>query len=174
MKKKIIDKIKNSIYWWISFQDLGLPKGTYIDQRGLILTGKDNFHIGKHVYIGPNATILCNYTKVNIHDKVVIGPNLTIVENDHEFQIVGKYIIDSGLKNRKENEITICSDVWIGANVTILKGVTIGRGSVVGACSVVTKSVPPYSIVVGNPASVVKKRFSEEDIIKHEHILYGK
>ena len=174
MSSKIINRIKNKIYWWISFKDLDLPQGTYIDQRGLIITGKENFNIGKHVYIGPSATILCNYTKVNIHDKVVIGPNLTIVENDHEFHKIGSYIIDSGLKNKKENEITICSDVWIGANVTILRGVTIGKGSIIGACSNVTKSIPPYSIAVGNPAKVIKKRFTDNEIIEHEHILYGK
>lgn len=170
----IIDRIKNKIFWWLSFKNLRLPKGTYIDQRGFIVTDNDNFNIGKHVYIGPNATILCQYTKVNIHDHVVIGPNLTIVENDHEFRKVGSYIIDSGLDNKKENEITICKDVWIGANVTILKGVTIGRGSVVAACACVTKSCPPYSIIGGVPAKVIKSRFTEEEIVEHEIILYEK
>lgn len=170
---KIIDRIKNKLYWWLTFKDLGLQKGTYIDQRGLILQGETNLHIGKHVYIGPNATILCKYTNVFIHDNVVIGPHLTIIENDHEFRKIGSYIIDSGLVNTVENEITIFSDVWIGANVTILKGVTIGRGSVIGAGAIVTKSIPPYSVAVGIPARIIKKRFSEEEIINHERILYG-
>ena len=60
---------------------------------------------------------------------------------------------------------------WIGANVTILKGVTIGRGSVVAAGAVVTRSCPPYSIIGGVPARVIRQRFTEEEIAKHESLL---
>lgn len=67
--------------------------------------------------------------------------------------------------------MVIESDVWIGCNVTILKGVTIGRGSVIAAGAVVAKSCPPYSIVGGVPAKVIKERFTEEEIRKHEDIL---
>ena len=56
------------------------------------------------------------------------------------------------------------NDVWTGANAVILKGVSIDDGAVVGAGSVVTKDVPPYAIVVGNPARVLKYRFNDEDI----------
>lgn len=61
--------------------------------------------------------------------------------------------------------------MWIGCNVTIFKGVTIGRGCVVAAGAVVTKSCPPYSVIGGVPAKVIKKRFTEEKIIKHEELL---
>lgn len=64
--------------------------------------------------------------------------------------------------------VVIEDDVWIGANVTILKGVTIGRGSVVAAGAVVTKSCPPYSIIGGVPAKVLKMRFAPENIEVHE------
>lgn len=64
----------------------------------------------------------------------------------------------------KTNVVTIGNDVWIGSNVTILNGVTLGDGSVVGAGSVVTKDVPAYAIVGGNPARVLKMRF-DADII---------
>ena len=67
--------------------------------------------------------------------------------------------------------VVIEDDVWTGANVTILKGVTIGRGSVVAAGAVVTKSCPPYSIIAGVPAKVVKMRFTPAEIEKHERIL---
>jgi len=61
-------------------------------------------------------------------------------------------------------DVVIGNDVWIGYGVTILGGVTIGDGAVVGARSVVTKDVPPYAVVVGNPAEVKKYRFEEETI----------
>lgn len=56
----------------------------------------------------------------------------------------------------------IGNDVWIGRNVTLLKGVTVGDGAVIGTCAVVTKDVPPYAVVAGNPARVVKLRFADE------------
>lgn len=61
-------------------------------------------------------------------------------------------------------DVVIGHDVWIGYGATILSGVTIGNGAVIGAFSVVAKDVPPYSVVVGNPAKVVKKRFTEDKI----------
>lgn len=51
MGSNIIDKIKNKIYWWLSFRNLKLPHGTYIDQRGLILSSKENLLVGKYIYI---------------------------------------------------------------------------------------------------------------------------
>ena len=72
-----------------------------------------------------------------------------------------------------ENDLPIVieNDVWIGANVIILKGVTIVEGSVVAAGSIVTKSCSSYSILVGIPAKTMKQRFSEKDLKKHIDIL---
>jgi acetyltransferase-like isoleucine patch superfamily enzyme len=61
-------------------------------------------------------------------------------------------------------DIQIGNDVWIGANVTIMDGITIGDGAVIAAGSVVTKNIAPYTIVGGNPAKVIKLRFTEEQI----------
>ena len=63
-------------------------------------------------------------------------------------------------------------DVWIGINVTLLAGAHIGRGAIIGACSVVTKEIPPYAVAVGNPAKVIKFKWSIDDILKHESMLY--
>jgi acetyltransferase-like isoleucine patch superfamily enzyme len=60
--------------------------------------------------------------------------------------------------------VVIGHDVWIGFGATIMQGVTIGHGAVIGALSVVTRDVPPYAIVAGNPARAVRKRFTEEQI----------
>lgn len=64
----------------------------------------------------------------------------------------------------KRQSIIIKDDVWIGHKAFILPGVTIGQGAIVGACATVTKDVPPYAIVAGNPARIVKYRFSENII----------
>jgi serine acetyltransferase len=65
-----------------------------------------------------------------------------------------------------KGDIVIENDVWIGAKSTIMSGVKISNGAVVGAGSLVSKDVPPYAIVVGNPAKIIKYRFSEEQIQK--------
>ena len=71
-----------------------------------------------------------------------------------------------------EKDVIVGEDAHIGANVTILCGVTIGRGCIVGAGTVIRKSTPPYSIIVGNPAKVVKFVFTPEEIVEHEKNLY--
>ena len=64
-----------------------------------------------------------------------------------------------------KGNINIENDVWIGAYSTIMSGVKIGNGAVIGASSVVTKDIPPYAIVAGNPAKIIKYRFTEEQIV---------
>jgi hypothetical protein len=75
------------------------------------------------------------------------------------FELEGAY--EDGLPASK-GDVTIGNDVWIGAHATILSGVTIGDGAVVGAGAVVAKDVPPFGIVVGNPARLLRYRFSDE------------
>lgn len=65
-----------------------------------------------------------------------------------------------------KGSVTIGNDVWIATGAVIMSGVTIGDGAVIGAYSLVTKNVPPYTIVAGNPAVIKKKRFSDEVINK--------
>lgn len=127
--------------------------------------------VGNDVYIGPYA-IFSAVKSITIGNKVIIGPHVTIMGGNHNFKVVGSYIYDNKQKNDEDDmPVVIQDDVWVGCNVTILKGVTINRGAVVGAGAVVTKDVPPYAIVVGNPAKVINYRFSAEEIQKHERIL---
>lgn len=71
-------------------------------------------------------------------------------------------------------DVVVEEDVWIGINVTLLAGTHIGRGAIIGACSVVTKDIPPYSIAVGNPAKVIKFKWTIDEIIVHEKKMYAK
>ncbi len=106
-----------------------------------------------------------------------IGPNNVFLLGEEHYLNWGTiYPLDTRYKNMigmpcnestfSKGSIEIGSDVWTGYGVTILSGVTIGDGCIVGAGAVVTHSVEPYSILVGNPARVIRKRFSEDIISK--------
>lgn len=131
-----------------------------------------NMTVGDYTSIPKGATFYCTEAPLTIGKKVIFGPHPTIITGDHRIDVIGKYIMDSTEK-LPENDapVVIEDDVWTGANVTILKGVTIGRGSVIAAGAVVTKSFPPYSIIGGVPAKVLKMRFTPAKIEKHERIL---
>lgn len=98
---------------------------------------------------------------------------MTIITGDHKY-IPGRWL-DSIKANEKEDfydqDVTIEEDVWIGANVTILKGVTIGKSSIIAAGSLVIKDVPPYSIVEGVPAKIIKMKWDENDIKLHDKFI---
>lgn len=105
--------------------------------------------IGKNTYLSANA-VLRVAKKIKIGDDCAISWNVTIMDSDfHDY-----YIDDNLVENT--NEVIIGNNVWIGNNVIILKGVTIGDNSIIAAGSVVTKSVPPDTIVGGNPAKTIK------------------
>ena len=129
--------------------------------------------IGKHTSInGPATRIFAKINKIEIGSFCSIASNVIIQEYNHNIQMLSTYDIpshiireDSVCNYTSKGDIIIGDDVWIGSNCSILSGVKIGRGSVIGAGSVVVKDIEPYSIAVGNPARVIKKRFSD-DIIK--------
>ncbi|BAB51296.1 chloramphenicol acetyltransferase [Mesorhizobium japonicum MAFF 303099] len=97
---------------------------------------------------------------------------LFICHADHPTETASNFgLQDQILKTKKTIEylrtkgpIVLGNDVWVGARATILSGVTIGDGAVVAACSVVTKDVPPYAIVAGNPAKLIRYRFPADTI----------
>lgn len=134
-----------------------------------------NIFIGNNVYIGSHASFISAISKIVIGNNIMFGPNVTIRGGNHRIDVVGKFMFNVKEKlPENDQDVYIKDDVWIGCNVTVLKGVTIGKGAIVAAGALVTKSVPPYAIVGGNPAKVIKYRFSETQIKKHEEILYKK
>lgn len=137
----------------------------------------ENIYIGNNVSIGYGADFVASKSKIIIGDHVIFGPHVSIRGGDHRTDVVGKFVDQVGDDMKlpeNDQDVIFEGDNWIGMNSTILKGVTIGRGCIVAAGAVVNKSTPPYSIVGGVPAKVLKMRFTEEEIIEHERILYDK
>lgn len=146
----------------------GLISGSFIFE-----TEEGYISIGNRVHIGGGNHFISR-TRITIEDDVTIGWNCTIYDhNSHsiywderkndtlqeyeDYCRYGDMIRNKDWSHVVSKEIRICKKAWIGFGVTILKGVTIGEGAVVGAQSVVTKDVPPYTVVGGNPAVVLKR-----------------
>ena len=149
-------------------------KNFHVDYSTSIFQPCNHIYLGDNTYIGPRALFYCTSSQIIIWGGVTIGPSLTIIAGDHNYGTIGKFIIDE--KNKlpeNDQDVVIEPDCWIGCNATILKGVTVHRGAIVAAGSIVIKDVPPYAIVGGNPAKVIKYRFTEEEIVVHENALYG-
>lgn len=150
-------------------------KSVYIRPLTSDFKGLYNLSVGDYTSIPKGSIFYCTEAPLTIGNRVTFGPRPTIITGDHRIDVIGKYIQEN-VDKLPENDLPVLieDDVWVGANVTILKGVTIGRGSVIAAGAVVSKSIPPYSIAGGVPAKVIKYRFTPEQILKHEEILYKK
>lgn len=148
-------------------------RNVYLRPMSSDFKGLCNLSIGDGSNIPKGSIFYCTEASLTIGRKVVFGPRPTIITGDHRIDVVGKFISDSYDKlPENDASVIIEDDVWCGANVTILKGVTVGRGSIIAAGAVLTKSVPPYSIVGGVPAKVLGYRFSIEDALEHESKVY--
>lgn len=124
-------------------------------QRSIIVArGTGKIKIGNRV--GMSGVTIYARGKIEIGDRCIIGGNVKILDND--FHPVDPYVrAQTPSSNFGVAEIIIGEGVFIGCNALILKGTHIGDGAVVGAGSVVTKDVPPYTLVAGNPAKIVKQ-----------------
>lgn len=109
--------------------------------------------IKKNVQIGDYCTITAQ-GGVIIESDVLMADKINIIANMHNYESIYKPIREQGEFSKS---IHIKSGTWIGINATILQGVTIGKNCVIGANSVVTKSIPDYSVVVGMPARIIKR-----------------
>lgn len=121
---------------------------------------------GAYVFLAPGCNI---YPKVSIGKYTMFGPGVSVLGGDHIFTDPTSPMIFSGRPHLPATRIG--QDVWIGARSFIKAGVTIGDGSIVAAYSVVTKDIPPYSIVGGNPAKFIRERFNKEQIELHKKML---
>lgn len=146
----------------------------------IIISRRDNLVMMEGSELESGVLIL------NVHAKFIMGkyscagPNLTVITGNH-MSLIGKYLTQVTDEDKKmydttgdqDKDVVLEEDVWLGANVVLLKGVRVGRGAVVAAGTVCRTKIPPYAIVVGNPAKVVGFRFTPEQLQEHEKILYS-
>lgn len=135
-----------------SHRAIRIADGVQLD-RGVVLlvsgesTGAEKIAIGRAAYLN-RATMIDASERIEIGAHAMIGPFCYITDHDHAAGSADELIA---------KPVRIGERVWLGAHVTVLKGVSIGDGSVVGAGSVVTKSLPPGVVAVGNPARVIRE-----------------
>lgn len=185
MKTLFVCVIKNNPFfrglYMIFIQYLGVRKKNLgYCGKNVILTPPITFGNPRNVYLYDNTQIACNTYISAVNAKFIIKSNCCIAEGltvhtGNHAMIVGRFCSDIPEKEKPagyDHDVIIESDVWIGCNVTLLSGVTVGRGSIIAAGAVVTKNAPPYSVYGGVPAKLIKFKWTIEEIMEHEKLLY--
>ncbi|RUA35653.1 MAG: antibiotic acetyltransferase [Bacteroidetes bacterium] len=155
--------------------NITIGKGTKI-AGGVIINANSKVDIGNYTSInGPNTDIYAKINDVKIGSFCSIARNVQFQEFDHKFSNFTTYhfhrnILKTDIRDDIESKgnIEIGNDVWIGTQCVILSGAKVSHGAVIAANSVVTGEIPPYAIVAGSPAKVIKYRFNENQI---KHLL---
>lgn len=167
-------RVTGQLYYFINYCRLNLQAGQNLSDRRFswVSVGRHTYGVRQETIIG--ATPL---SPVTIGSFCSIAPGVTILAHvGHRTDLPSTYPLRSLLFRRGQSApsgqlnhdavtrgpVVIGHDVWIGQNATILSGTKIGTGAIIGAGAVVSKDVPPYSVVVGNPAQVVRSRFDAE------------
>jgi acetyltransferase-like isoleucine patch superfamily enzyme len=175
----------NKVALWARYLWRLRIRGRHIKTAGMVNLGRrarvhcrpglGHMEIGRDVWIGEGTTLRCHEGSMRIGDRVVFGQNDTlncyldlevgddcifadwiyVSDFDHKYRKTDIRIQDQGIAM---SPVRIEPDCWIGEKVSVLRGVTVGKGSVVGAQTVVKGDIPQYSVAVGSPARVVKRR----------------
>ena len=148
------------------FMDIGIgfSTGQYcrIEAAKPISLDKKTLIIGKSVQINDRCHIAA-LSSIEIGENVLIASNVFITDHDHGDSSFESLIIPPADRQLLSKPVKIKKNVWIGQNAIILKGVTIGESSIVAAGSVVVSDVPPFSVVAGVPARIIKQVLIKEE-----------
>ena len=126
-------------------------------EKGAFFLDGSEIEIGDYSAIGVDCRI---YGAVKIGNDVMMGPEVVVLPRNHRFD---RLDIPMWRQGHSTEPIVIDDDVWIGTRAILLPGVKIGKGAIIGAGAVVTRDVPEYSVVGGNPAKVIKFRKEPTD-----------
>ena len=174
LRNLFLRNVPQSIWWRLVRAKLGtVGERVTLPREGHYTL--NTLHLGNHVTIGTGSYLWAVHSRIVIGNKVITGPEIAILAGDHNISLLGKYLIDVGDDEKRpedDRDVILEGDNWVGARVVILKGVNVGRGAVIGAGAVVTKSIPAYCIVGGNPARLLRLRGSVDEILNHEEKLY--
>ena len=141
----------------LSLRAMGTRVGTHLTAFPIsTIEAPQNLVLGNNVWMSKNIAFYAT-DGIQIGNDVVIAKDVSFISVNHSFKKKGTKINQQGYE-KTGKPIVVGNDVWIGEKAIILKGVAIGNGAVVGAGSVVTKDVPDYAVVAGNPARVITQR----------------
>lgn len=135
----------------VPFRKFKLGRYSVIESFSVVNNAVGDIYVGEYSRIGVGNTLI---GPIRIGNNVHIGQHVLITGLNHNYD---KFEINAIGTYDDKREVTVGDYVWIGANSVILPGVSIGRRAVIGAGSVVTKNVPSFCVVVGNPAKIVKQ-----------------
>ena len=142
--------------------EIDLGKNTVVAPYAILqgnVTMGNNCSVQSYAVLVGYGTAEDRVGEIRIGNDVRIAPHVMIITANHKFDDVTRPIAKQGVERKS---IVIEDDVWIAGRANIMAGVTVGRGSVVAAGAVVTHDVPPYSVVAGVPARVIKMRKQED------------
>lgn len=174
IKKPVINIRKSRLK-----KKFGFMADTAYVSRKVHIVGSKNVFLYDKAVIRQNAIIHAGSAKF-IMKKYSSSASGLVVSTGTHLSVVGCWRRDITEAKKREldpqnnssGDVVVEEEVWLATNVVLMPGVVVGRGSAVGAGSVLRRSVPPYSTVMGNPARVVGFRFTPEQIIEHEKALY--
>lgn len=184
LKKRIHTKLQENVFL----------RGLLFLYRGYFGFSRSKFgYIGEKVSLNPplalsntrniylygdnkldNAVVLTTNAKFIMKEHSAAAQGLKVATGNH-VNVIGKNyreITEADKPKGFDKDVIVEENVWIGMNVVLLSGVTVGRGGTVAAGSVVTKSLPPYCISGGVPAKPIKFKWTIDEILEHERILY--
>jgi len=163
-KDHFLNKLRNILYFGVRYPWVQHGRNVHVQWSTSMWSPHRHILIGDNVGIGSHCVFQCD---IEIGNKVMIAGNVSLVgSDDHTYNVVGQDMWDSSRGDARK--VVIEDDVWIGHGAIILSGARICRGSIIAAGSVIVGNVESYSIMIPEKAKLLKRRFTDEEIVRHE------